>query len=129
MEDRNLVNKLREEVSTTTEDNTETTVTVTHQDENIREVTPQNPKLIPQGSLVNTIDDYDKSQWVKLRTDYANKLYYLLCGEILGVFGLLLLIGCKTIEIPESTLDITIIAITAHTFGLVREIVTNLFKK
>ena len=91
--------------------------------------TPSDKKMIPKGGLVNNIDDYDKSQWIDLRTKYANKLYYLLCGEIVGVFALLLLIGFKVISIPESTLNITIVAITVHTFGLVKEIVTNLFKK
>ena len=127
MEDRNLVDQLRNEISTAT---TETvTPPVPTGSNNELNVTPKNPQRIPQGSLVKNIDDYDKSQWVELRTAYANKLYYLLCGEIVGVFALLLLIGFEIIKIDESTLNITIVAITAHTFGLVKEIVTNLFKK
>ena len=120
MADDNLVEKLKTKINPPEQINNLSQVD---------NVTPSDKKKIPIGGLVNNIDDYDKSQWIALRTAYANKLYYLLCGEIVGVFALLLLIGFKVISIPESTLNITIVAITVHTFGLVKEIVTNLFKK
>ena len=120
MEDNNLVGELKAKINSPLDGKATTDGS---------EVVPSDKKEIRKGSLVNNIDDYDKSQWIALRTAYANKLYYLLCGEIVGVFALLLLIGFDIIKIPESTLNITIVAITAHTFGLVKEIVTNLFKK
>lgn len=88
-----------------------------------------NSSPLNDNDLVNNIDDYDKSEWVKLRTGYANKLYFLLVGEIIGVFLFAFMIGMEWIKLSEVTLNITIIAVTTHTFALVREIVTNLFKK
>jgi len=92
-------------------------------------VQPKNKKSLKDNDLINSIDDFDKDQWIKLRTSYANKLYWLLVGEIVGLFLLLILIGSNAIEIEESTINITIVAVIVQTFGLVKEIVTNLFKR
>ncbi len=94
-----------------------------------QKVQPKNKKSLKDNDLINSIDDFDKDQWVKLRTSYANKLYWLLVGEIVSLFLLLLLIGCDVIQIEESTINITIVAVIVQTFGLVKEIVTNLFKR
>jgi hypothetical protein len=92
------------------------------------------PKIIDKReitdkSLINNIDDYDKNEWVNLRTSYANKLFWLLACEIVGLFILIILIGLQYLTIADSTLNVTIITIMVQTFLLVREIVTNLFKK
>lgn len=51
-----------------------------------RQDPPQQPTNIDQistdKSLIKTMDDKDKSEWIALRTDYANKIYWLLCLEI-----------------------------------------------
>lgn len=90
----------------------------------ISEVAPLSAK-----SLVKNIDDKDKDEWIKLRTEYANKIFILLCVEIIGLFILLILIGLKKLEIDNTTINITIMFVIAQSFLLVREIVTNLFKK
>lgn len=90
----------------------------------ISEVAPLSAK-----SLVKNIDDKDKDEWIKLRTKYANKIFILLCVEIIGLFILLILIGLKKLEIDNTTINITIMFVIAQSFLLVREIVTNLFKK
>ena len=92
-------------------------------------IQPKNKTSLKHNDLVSDIDDFDKDQWIKLRTSYANKLYWLLVGEIVGLFLLLILIGLKIINIEESTINITIVAVIVQTFGLVKEIVTNLFKR
>lgn len=90
----------------------------------ISEITP-----LSDESLVKNMDDKDKDEWIKLRTKYANKIYILLCAEILGLFILLILIGLKKLELDNTTINITIMFIISQSFLLVREIVTNLFKK
>lgn len=90
----------------------------------ISDVTPLSAK-----SLVKNIDDKDKDEWIKLRTEYANKIFILLCVEIIGLFILLILIGLKYLEIDNTTINITIMFVISQSFLLVREIVTNLFKK
>ena len=90
----------------------------------ISEVAPLSAK-----SLVKNIDDKDKDEWIKLRTKYANKIFILLCVEIIGLFILIILIGLKKLEIDNTTINITIMFVIAQSFLLVREIVTNLFKK
>jgi len=93
------------------------------------EIQPSNIKKIKPQALIKNIDDYDKSQWINLRNGYAEKLFILLCVEILATFVLVILIGMECLVISESTLNITVVAILLHTFGLVEQIVTNLFKK
>lgn len=90
----------------------------------ISEITP-----LSDESLVKNMDDKDKDEWIKLRTKYANKIYILLCAEILGLFILLILIGLKKLELDNTTINITIMFVISQSFLLVREIVTNLFKK
>ncbi len=92
-------------------------------------IKPTNKESLKDNDLINNIDDFDKDQWIKLRTSYANKLYWLLVGEIIALFLVILLIGMKQIEVEESTINITIMAIILQTFGLVKEIVNNLFKR
>lgn len=80
-------------------------------------------------SLVKSIEDKDKDEWITLRTKYANKIYYLLCAEIALLFILLILLGTNLIKLEDSTINITIMAVITQSFFLVKEIVTNLFKQ
>jgi len=80
-------------------------------------------------SLVKSIEDKDKDEWITLRTKYANKIYYLLCAEIGLLFILLILLGTNLIKLEDSTINITIMAVITQSFFLVKEIVTNLFKQ
>lgn len=120
--ERNLLDKINEiKKQNTSDDNAK----ITEIDKiTISDVTPLSAK-----SLVKNIDDKDKDEWIKLRTEYANKIFILLCAEIIGLFILLILIGLKYLEIDNITMDITIMFVISQSFLLVREIVTNLFKK
>lgn len=90
----------------------------------ISQITP-----ISDDSLIKNIDDKDKDEWISLRTKYANKIYYLLCAEIAFLFLLIILLGFEIIKLEDSTINITIGAVITQSFFLVKEIVTNLFKK
>ncbi len=120
--ERNLLDKINEiKKQNTSDDNAK----ITEIDKiTISDVTPLSAK-----SLVKNIDDKDKDEWIKLRTEYANKIFILLCAEIIGLFILLILIGLKYLEIDNITMDITIMFVISQSFLLVREIVSNLFKK
>lgn len=120
--EKNLLDKINAiKKQNTNDDNTK----VTEFDKvQISDVTPLSAK-----SLVKNIDDKDKDEWIKLRTEYANKILILLCVEIIGLFILLILIGLKYLEIDNTTINITIMFVISQSFLLVREIVTNLFKK
>ncbi len=120
--EKNLLDKINAiKKQNTNDDNTK----VTEFDKvQISDVTPLSAK-----SLVKNIDDKDKDEWIKLRTEYANKIFILLCVEIIGLFILLILIGLKYLEIDNTTINITIMFVISQSFLLVREIVTNLFKK
>lgn len=93
-------------------------------DINVRKV-----QKISDDSLIKNIDDKDKNAWIELRTSYANKIFILLCAEIAALFVLLLLIGSDKIKLDNTTINITIMFVISQSFLLVREIVTNLFKK
>jgi hypothetical protein len=69
-------------------------------------------------SEINNIDNYDKNEWVNLRISYANKLFWLLACEIVGLFILIILIGLQYLTIADSTLNVTIITIMLQTFFL-----------
>ena len=120
--EKNLLDKINAiKKQNTNDDNTK----VTEFDKvQISDVTP-----LSANSLVKNIDDKDKDEWIKLRTEYANKIFILLCVEIIGLFILLILIGLKYLEIDNTTINITIMFVISQSFLLVREIVTNLFKK
>ena len=120
--EKNLLDKINAiKKQNTNDDNTK----VTEFDKvQISDVTPLSAK-----SLVKNIDDKDKDEWIKLRTEYANKIFILLCVEIIGLFILLILIGLKYLEIDNTTINIIIMVVISQSFLLVREIVTNLFKK
>ncbi len=120
--EKNLLDKINAiKKQNTNDDNTK----VTEFDKvQISDVTPLSAK-----SLVKNIDDKDKDEWIKLRTEYANKIFILLCVEIIGLFILLILIGLKYLEIDNTTINIIIMFVISQSFLLVREIVTNLFKK
>ena len=120
--EKNLLDKINAiKKQNTNDDNTK----VTEFDKvQISDVTPLSAK-----SLVKNIDDKDKDERIKLRTEYANKIFILLCVEIIGLFILLILIGLKYLEIDNTTINITIMFVISQSFLLVREIVTNLFKK
>ena len=120
--EKNLLDKINAiKKQNTNDDNTK----VTEFDKvQISDVAPLSAK-----SLVKNIDDKDKDEWIKLRTEYANKIFILLCVEIIGLFILLILIGLKYLEIDNTTINITIMFVISQSFLLVREIVTNLFKK
>lgn len=75
------------------------------------------------------IENYDNLQWIDLRTKYANKLYYLLIGEVVTIFILVFLVGLEWLKIDKWVLNILITGVMAQTFGLVRTIVKNLFSK
>lgn len=75
------------------------------------------------------IENYDNLQWIDLRTKYANKLFYLLIGEVAAIFILVFLVGLEWLKIDEWVLNILITGVMAQTFGLVRTIVKNLFSK
>ena len=81
--------------------------------------------------LIKNIDDKDKSEWINLRTKYANKIYYLLAAEIAFVCVIITidgfnLLGFKT---NEWLLGSVFYGALVHTFLLVRTIVKNLFTR
>ena len=117
----NIIQKIKEDISKETNSSN----IPQKQDE----IKPINKKPISNSELITSIDDYDKNEWINLRTSYANKLYFLLVGEIIGLFILVICVGLKKLEISDSTINITIVSVLSQTFLLVREIVTNLFKK
>ncbi len=57
------------------------------------------------------------------------QLFWLLTGEIIVLFIIIALIGLEKLKLSDTTLNVTIIAVLAQTFLLVKEIVTNLFKR
>lgn len=101
----------------------------THNNGKVLDVKPLEKSELTDKGLITNIDDYDKNEWINLRTSYANKLYWLLVGEIIGLFGIIVFIGLEKLKISDTTLEVTIIAVLIQTFFLVKEIVTNLFKK
>ena len=91
---------------------------------------PVNSKKIEHGDLTNEdINIFDQTEWVKLRTKYANKLFWLLSIEIGALFLIILLIGLNCIELEEWTINIFASAVLLQSFGLVKVIVKNLFEK
>lgn len=77
----------------------------------------------------NDVDNFDKTSWIKLRTSYANKLYWLLSGEIIGLFLIIVLVGFEKIKLDPWVINIFSTAVIAQSFGLVRVIVKNLFDR
>ena len=91
---------------------------------------PVNSKKIEHGDLTNEdINIFDQTEWIKLRTKYANKLFWLLSIEIGALFLIILLIGLNCIELEEWTINIFASAVLLQSFGLVKVIVKNLFEK
>lgn len=102
------------------------------QESTVNPVDPQpvNPKKIEHGDLTNEdVNNFDQTEWIKLRTKYANKLFWLLSIEIGALFLIILLIGLKCIELEEWTINIFASAVLLQSFGLVKVIVKNLFEK
>jgi len=102
------------------------------QDSTVNPVDPQpvNPKKIEHGDLTNEdINNFDQTEWIKLRTKYANKLFWLLSIEIGALFLIILFIGLKYIKLEEWTINIFASAVLLQSFGLVKVIVKNLFEK
>ena len=91
---------------------------------------PVNSKKIEHGDLTNEdINIFDQTEWIKLRTKYANKLFWLLSIEIGALFLIILLIGLERIKLEEWTINIFASAVLLQSFGLVKVIVKNLFEK
>jgi hypothetical protein len=91
---------------------------------------PVNPKKVETGELtIEDIDNFNKTEWIDLRTKYANKLFWLLSIEIGALFIIIIFIGLKWIHLEEWTINIFASAVLLQSFGLVKVIVKNLFEK
>ena len=78
-------------------------------------------------AFIKNIDDLDKSELINLRRGYANKLFWLLCLEIIALFIIILLNGFKVTKISDINMNIFTSATLTHTFFLVRIVVSKLF--
>lgn len=65
----------------------------------------------------------------KLRDNYSEKLYWLIVGEVLGVFLCLLLYGFGKIVVPQWMFALIISGVLAETFYTIHLITENLFPK
>ena len=85
----------------------------------------------PEKELIKTIEDKDKSEWIILRTNYANKIYWLLFGEKVFICLIISLDGFNVwgFKINEWLLGSVFCGILTHTFLLVKTIVKNLFTR
>lgn len=86
---------------------------------------------ILEKELIKTIEDKDKSEWIILRTNYANKIYWLLFGEIVFICLIIGLdgFGLCGFKINKWLLGSVFYGVLTHTFFLVRIIVKNLFTR
>lgn len=91
---------------------------------------PINVEPIKSGELTSAdVENFNKTQWVTLRTSYANKLYYLLVGEIVGLFLIIACVGWKCMVLDPWIVNIFASSVILQSFALVQVIVKNLFDK
>jgi len=93
------------------------------------DVKPKNITKIKKdpSELIKNMEDLDKNELIELRKSYANRLFVLLCSEILALFCIILLNGFGCTKISNISMNIFTGATLTHTFLLVRIVVSKLF--